>query len=97
MEELGEGAMGVDPCCRRWKKKGGVVGKGLCLMSSAGRSSGGEGLLLKAVLPAAIGGHGRHAAELSFLRDTENNTHWTTVFVVFCLESNLDHCRKYLP
>jgi hypothetical protein len=54
-------------------------------------------MLLKAVLAAGIGGHGRHAAELSFLRDTKNNTHWMAVFVVFCLESNLDRCRKYLP
>jgi hypothetical protein len=23
MEELGEGAMGADPCCRRWNKGGG--------------------------------------------------------------------------
>jgi hypothetical protein len=86
MEELGEGAMGADPCCRRWNKRGDVVGKGLCLLPSAGRSSGGEGLLLKAVLAAAIGEHGWHAAELSFLRGTEKNTHWTAVYVVFCLE-----------
>jgi hypothetical protein len=95
--ELGEGAMGADPCCRKWKKKGGAVGKGLCLLPSAGRSNGGEGLLLKAVLAAAIGGHERHAAELSFLRDIERNTYWVTVFIVFCLESDLDQCRKYLP
>jgi hypothetical protein len=79
------------------RKRGGAVGNGLCLLPSAGRSSGGEGLLLKAVLAAAIGGHGWHAVELSFLRDTKKNMHWTTVFVIFCLESNHDHCRKYLP
>jgi hypothetical protein len=28
MEELGEGAMGADPCCRRWKK-GGAMGREL--------------------------------------------------------------------
>jgi hypothetical protein len=76
------------------EEKRGALEKGLYLLRSAGRSNGGEGLLLKAVLAAAISGH---AAELSFLRDTERNTYWTAVFIVFYLESDLDHCRKYLP
>jgi hypothetical protein len=40
MEELGEGAMGADPCCRRWKK-GGAMGRELPA-SALNQRRGGE-------------------------------------------------------
>jgi hypothetical protein len=32
-----------------------------------------------------------------FLMYEAMNTYWAAVFVVFCLESDHGHCRKYLP
>ena len=39
MEELGEGAMGVDPCCWRWKK-GGAMGRELPALALNQRRGG---------------------------------------------------------
>jgi hypothetical protein len=54
-------------------------------------------VVLKAVLYATIGGVGGGLQSTSFLRDKETNTHWAAVFVIFCLKSDLDHFRRYVP
>jgi hypothetical protein len=41
MEELGEGAMGADPCCWRWKK-GGAMGRELPALALNQRRRGEE-------------------------------------------------------
>jgi hypothetical protein len=28
---------------------------------------------------------------------TEEGTHWTNVFGIFCLDSDPDHCRRFVP
>jgi hypothetical protein len=44
-----------------------------------------------------IGGRGWLPGTAVFHMDEAMNTQWAAVFVVFYLESDLDHCRKYLP
>jgi hypothetical protein len=73
-------------CCR--EGEGGWRG--------GGREQG-MAVVLKVVLAAAIGGVGGGLQSTSFLKGKATNTHWAAVFVIFCLESDVDHCRRYVP
>jgi hypothetical protein len=53
--------------------------------------------IFKGVLAAAIGGHGRLPARAPVCTATEEGTHWTNVFGIFCLDSGPDHCRRFVP
>jgi hypothetical protein len=44
-----------------------------------------------------IGGRGWLPGTAVFLMDEATNTQWTAVFGVFYLESDPDHCRRYVP
>jgi hypothetical protein len=44
-----------------------------------------------------IGGHGWLPGTAAFVMDEAMNTQWAAVFIIFYLESDPDHCRRYVP
>jgi hypothetical protein len=79
-------AMGGACCCR--EGEGGRRGE---------EGSRAGGLPFKEALAAAIGGRGRQCCRAPICTATEEGTHWTNVFGIFCLDSDPDHCRRFVP
>jgi hypothetical protein len=42
-------------------------------------------------------GMGGCLPELVFLMDEATNTQWAAIFGVFCLDSDLSQCKRYVP
>jgi hypothetical protein len=101
-------AMGALVLCGLDQRRGKTPGGRFCakeqreealkelLRAGRGSRAGRWSCCFKGVLAAAIGGPGR-LLQSSECTETERSTHWIDVFGVFCFDSDLGQCRRYVP
>ena len=85
---------------QRWERGEGMENIGECSGAVYIDGGGREGSDRKGqwqVRALLIGGRGRLPARAPVCTATEEGTHWTNVFGIFCLDSDPDHCRRFVP
>jgi hypothetical protein len=85
---------------QRWERGEGMENFGECpgaVYIDGGGREGSDRRGQWQVRALLIGGRGRLPARARVCPATEEGTHWTNVFGIFCLDSDPDHCRRFVP